>query len=243
MNRSNLIIATLSIATLLLRPPACMSAAQDPLKQLSKLLQGKVAETLAQQFIKFDPKTGTLEFSPTCIQLAGQLVQKNIKTLESFSLEPKGNALHFSVKTRAGTQVSASIVPESLEIGLEEMAIRGRLPGGLQISNSEEIQKSIGGFFDSLFGAASQITELMKNFTVEGETFKLKRPLRSSAFGRTLRSQIKSGDGSVPAAGETRSLNMRLEDGWLKLELGRIGGMNTLMKFAVEQLTSKLQGQ
>ncbi|HNV68099.1 MAG TPA: hypothetical protein PKO06_00275 [Candidatus Ozemobacteraceae bacterium] len=219
-------------------------AAKDPFQQLGKLLQAKVAESLTQQFIRFDQKTGLLEFSPACLQLAGQLVQKNDKTFETFSLTPEGNALHFSIKTKAGTAVSASVIPESLELGLEEMAIRGKLPGGLQITSSEDVQKSIGGFFDSLFGAASQITELMKNFTVEGDTFRLKRPIKASALGRTLRSQIKSGsDGPAGTTSETRTLNMRMESGWLKLELGQIGGMNTLMKFAIEQLTSKLQGK
>lgn len=235
----------------------------DLLKQLEQALKSGLQEKLFEQFIRYDKRKNMVSFSPTLMKMAAEKAGKSFgHNLQSFDLKPEGNALNFLLALKSGPSISANIEPEALEVNAEEMAIVGRLPQGLKIEGVD-LQKTVSGFFDNLFGASPSplsspasasisstptrrspsfsVTDVLKNFSVEGNTFRLKRPLKSSSLGRSLASAMATAPTEKNASASQR-LAMKMENGWLNLYLGDFNPENILLHFATEALVKQLQG-
>ena len=271
MNRFSLFSALLFVLLAGLFPANPATGAQDPMKELAKALQSQLQKVLFEQYIRYDRRKNMVSFSPLVMQMAVDKLKSSLgDTLQTFDLKPVGNALNFSIALKSGTRVSASIVPESMELGLDEMAIVGLLPQGLKIEGVD-LPKTVSGFFDNLFGSSpapssdstvsttstdtptsttsvpqsssnSAATSILKNFSIEGNTFRLRRPLKSSILGRALSaSRAKTADGRTATGSQRLSLN--LTDGWLNLNLGDFNPEKVLLQFTTETLLKQLQGK
>ncbi|HNW35314.1 MAG TPA: hypothetical protein PKM25_10310, partial [Candidatus Ozemobacteraceae bacterium] len=228
--------AVLLLLLIALFPVSRALGGDDLLKQLEHALKSGLQKNLFEQFIRFDKRKNMVSFSPTLMKMAADKAGKSFgHNLQSFDLKPEGNALNFSLGLKSGTSIAASIEPEALEVNAEEMAIVGRLPQGLKIEGVD-LQKTVSGFFDNLFGASPSplsssasssisttpsqrprsfsVTDVLKSFSVEGNTFRLKRPLKSSALGRSLASSMATTSAEKTASASLR-LPMKMENGWL----------------------------
>jgi len=256
------LLVFLLLITLFPAPPVL--GGNDLMKQLENELKSRLQENIFEQYIRFDKGKNTLSFSPALLKMAADSARKKFgKDLQTFDLKPEGNALNFSLGLKSGAQVSANIEPEALELNPEEMSIIGRLPQGLNIEGVD-LQKTVSGFFDNLFGSSPSssplsspasspvsatpsksssslsVADILKNFTVEGNTFRLKRPLKSSALGRSLSSAMTETRYEQNASA-SRRLDMSMEKGWLNLHLGDLNPKHVLLQFATEALVKQLQ--
>ncbi|MFZ2960188.1 MAG: hypothetical protein WA705_25175 [Candidatus Ozemobacteraceae bacterium] len=240
------------------------------MKQLGKALKSQLQENLFDKYIRYDKQKNIVSFSPALMEMAADKARKSLgSNMQTFDLKPEGNALNFSLALKSGAHFSANIVPEALELGVEEMAIVGRLPQGLKIEGVD-LQKTVSGFFDNLFGTSpssptslsslsslssstispeaapslpssySNLTDILKNFSVEGNTFRLKRPLKASTLGRALSSSmVQNPDGKTASTSQRLSLSM--ENGWLNLNLSQFNPEKILLQFTTENLLKQLQ--
>ncbi len=235
-------------------------AEDDWMKQLEKTLKNQLQVGLFDKFIRYDKVRNMLSFSPALMELAADRTRKSFgNNLQTFNLKPEGNALNFSLALKSGTQLSARIEPEALEVGLEEMAIVGRLPSGIKIEGVD-LQKTVSGFFDNLFGSSKsspvsseigipskssssfKVTDILNNFSVKGNPFRLRRPLNSSILGRSLSSGMMNTFDRKPGITSQR-LAMSMENGWLNLNLGDFDPGKILVELTTETLLKQLQGK
>ncbi|MBF0410552.1 MAG: hypothetical protein HQM10_24615 [Candidatus Riflebacteria bacterium] len=234
-------------------------AGEDLAKQVTDMIKNQLKKTLLEKYIKYDKTRNIVSFSPELMKFAAD---KAIKTtgsdLQALNLNPEGNALNFSLALKNGTNLSTKVVPEALELSPQGMSLLGKLPNGIDVKDVN-IKKTLTGFFDNLFGsspASSQsarttptndspginITDIVKNFSVKGDTFCLSQPLKSSALGRAL-SNAMTKNSDVKSASTTQRLPLVMENGWLNLNLGDINSEKILIQFASEILARQIQGE
>ncbi|MBF0544263.1 MAG: hypothetical protein HQM08_07515 [Candidatus Riflebacteria bacterium] len=228
------------------------------MEQFEKTLKSQIQKVLFEQFIRYDKQKNIVSFSPTLIKMATDKAKNSFgSNLQTLDLKSEGKALNFSLLFKNGTHISASIEPEALELGPEEIVIVGKLPHGLNIEGIN-IRKTVSGFFDNLFGtspAASlasatalrassslNVTDILKNFSVEGNTFRLKRPLKLSILGRALSStMVNNSDRTINSRSSmNQRLALSMEEGWLNLNLGDFNFEKVFLQFASEALAKHL---
>ncbi|MBF0502086.1 MAG: hypothetical protein HQM09_18245 [Candidatus Riflebacteria bacterium] len=260
MNRFSLLVTLLCALVLSFLPMSPIIGEEDWMKQLEKTLKSQLQQSLIERFIRYDNQKKVVSFSPDFLAMATNKARKNFgDNLQTLDIKPEGNTLNFSLALKNGMHLSGRIEPEALEFGLEEMTIVGRLPQGLKLEGVD-LQKTVSGFFDNLFGVSpssatysvneaparpspsGNVTEILKNFSVEGNTFRLKRPWKASALGRALSSGMsKNTDGKTTSISQRLALNM--ENGWLNLSLGDLNPEKVLLQFTTEHLLKQLQGK
>lgn len=220
--------------------PRPLYSNEDFLKELRKVLEGKlkekITETLSKELINYDRQTRTISFSPMILRLTGEAAKRRMNFFSEFKVDPGDDRLSFDILLKNGTGLKIAIIPESLEIDPHTFSISGKLPGGLKISQSEDSIKSLSSFFDSFLGISEKFGNLLKNVTIEGDTFRLQRPFGVSALGRALKPECSK-------SALKQILPLTMEKGWLKLHVGDLSEKNRLLDLAVEMLLMKLKNQ
>jgi hypothetical protein len=229
-------LATILFAVFLLPAAWAKNPAQELLKSLEQAVKAKVQEGLTAKFLRYDAHARTLAFSPLFLQLAGRMFQEQSKLFKEFQVETRDNQLSLNLLTEGGIALQTSIIPEALEVSLNEMAFKGKLPGGVQLSSAKTLQDSITGIFDTVFGVPNQVGALVRNFQVEGDSFRFTRPVKASFLGRILANQTAGGS-------LTPSLPLTIRDGWLTLDMGPVNPTDGVIRLLTEVLLDKLKGK
>ena len=247
--------------------PAPAPGEDDWAKQFRETLKNQLQKALMERFIRFDKQKNTISFTPELLSMAAEkALKKGDGSLQNLVVKPEGKALNFSLLMRNGVSIAAGIEPEALELGPEEMAIVARLPQGMKIEGVD-LRKTVSGFFDNLIGfspgASASATgspapvlpvgnptgtsssfsaaDFLKTFSVEGNSMRLKRPLKASSLGRILSSAMArstTGKGS-----EVQRLALTMDGGWLSLNLGEYDPEKVLMEMGMEILVRQIQGR
>lgn len=267
------ILRAIAIGGTLFLTATPLLAGQDLFKELSKALESKVRQHLGQELtrnlIRYDRQGRTLAVSPILLRLAGSQAQQRLGFASRIAIEPTGDRLGLEIEMKGGSKVKLTLIPRQIELSLDEMAITGLIPGGVQLDQAKDAATSLTGLFDTMLGIGTQVGKLMKHVAIEGETFRLKRPLKISALGRALASgqsgRSGAAKGSVPTGTETdpkatggekapvgaargatagtatRVLPLTMRDGWLTLELKDLPIQADLADLAVRLLLMRLE--
>lgn len=210
-------------------------------KELEKLLrqevQKHVSGIVSKEIVRFDRQTGTLSFSPMFLQGVGQLLQHRSGEFKKFNVIPKDNQLGLEVSTVGGTQVTLNLVPQNIQVDLQEMTLHGLIPGGLQMNLPELSKSSISSMFDMVMGVAPQVSKLMQHVSVEGDAFTLRRPIKVTALPRLLDLGKVLGDD----AKATYKLPITMQNGWLQLELGAGTYRDQLVNAGIELILLRVK--
>jgi hypothetical protein len=241
----------------------------DWMKQIETVLKEQIQQNLLAKYVRYDTNRNIVAVSPALMELAVDKARQSFGgNLRTFVLKPVGNMLNFSLTLKDGAQLSADVELEALEVSMNELTIIGRLPQGLQIGGLD-LRKTLYGFFDTLIGsspAASSsaavpplpvlpspsssssshssagINEFLKTFSVEGNTFRLRRPLNASILGRSLASAKPEAAGLLTPASPVQRMALKMENGWMNLYLGDFNLQRLLLQVALENLGRQAQG-
>jgi hypothetical protein len=222
--------------------PALLAAAdpKDLLKQLEtifkKEVQKRVTSLVTTELIRFDRGSGTLAFSPIFLQGVGMLLEHQSDFFKTFRVEPSGDRLGLNATTVGGTHIHLNVVPQSLELDLQSMTLQGLIPGGLQVTQAESAKNTLSAFFDTVLGVAPKVSQMLQSVAIEGDTFRLTRPLKTTALPRLLKLYPQVGS----ALKQTVSVSM--QDGWLSLQFGQFAAEDRLMQLGIEMLLLRIKG-
>lgn len=219
--------------------PASAVDAKQILKEIEKLLkqevQKQVTGLVSKELVRFDRGTGTLALSPLFLQGMGYFLQQQSSLFKKFNVRPQGNQLGLEATTSGGTSVALNLIPQNIEFDLKEMTLTGLIPGGLKVNLPEASQSSISALFDSVMGVAPKVSQLLSRVTIEGETFKLRRPLKVTVLPRLLNLDPAMG-GAIK-----HNVPISMQDGWLTLNLGIKASKDQLMSMGIEMLLMRVK--